>query len=51
MTLPLYSFVQRSADSLYQAVKRHIRQWAKPDNHTLAPKTVADLIRPKSELV
>jgi len=34
-----------------QAVKQRLRQWTKPDNHTLVLNTALDLTRPKSELI
>ena len=51
MTLPLFSLVRQSIDSLCQAVKRDVRQWTKPENHKLVFNTVVDLTRPRSELV
>ena len=40
MTLPLFSLVRQSIDSLCQAVKRDVRQWTKPENHKLVFNTV-----------
>ena len=51
MTLPLFSTVQRRVGSLYQAVKRTIGHWTKPKSHQMVLDAVADLMRPKSELV
>ena len=51
MTLPLFPFVQRRIGSLYQAAKRTIGQWTRPKSHQLVFDAVADLMRPKSELV
>jgi len=44
MNLPLFSFLQHSTDSLAQAVKHRLRQWTKPDNHTLVLNVAMDLI-------
>ncbi len=49
--MPLLSFVRHSIDSLGQAVKRRLRQWTKPDNHTVVLNAGVDLTRSKSELV
>ena len=51
MTLPLFPFVPRSIDSLWQAVKRTIFDWTKPPSHESVLNVAMDLIRPKSELV
>jgi hypothetical protein len=51
MTLSLFPFVQRRIGLLCQAVKRTIGQWTKPKSHQLVFDAVADLMRPKSELV
>ncbi len=51
MNLPLFSLVQHSIDSLCQAVKQRLRQWTKPDNHTLVLNAAMDLTRSKSELM
>jgi len=60
MNIPLFSFVRHSIDSLGQPVKRRLRQWTKPDNHTLVFNTVlydtvqgaaVDLTRSKPALV
>ena len=50
MNFPLFSFAQ-SIGSLWQAVKRWLRQWAKPINDTLVLNAALDLTRSKSELV
>ena len=51
MNLSLFSFVQHSIDSLGQAVKQRLRQWTKPDNHTLVLKAAVGLTRSKSKLM
>lgn len=38
-------------DSLCQTVKRHLRQWTKPDNHALVLNAAIDVTRSKSELL
>jgi len=50
VNFPLFSFAQ-SIGSLWQAVKRWLRQWAKPINDTLVLNAALDLTRSKSELV
>ena len=47
----LSTFTQRCVDPLWQVVKRLLRQWTRPDNHSLLRNTVLDLARSKSELV
>jgi hypothetical protein len=37
--------------SLVQAVKRHLRQWTRPDNHDLVLNSALDLTRSKPELL
>ena len=49
--MPLFSFVRHSIDALGQAVKQRLRQWTKPDNHTLVLNAALDLTRSKAELV
>jgi len=44
-------FLRQIVHSLSQAVKRRLRQWTKPDNHSLALNTALDLTCLKSELV
>ena len=44
-------FLRQIVHSLSQAVKRRLRQWTKPDNHTLVLNTALDLTRPRSELM
>jgi hypothetical protein len=51
MDLPLFSFVRHSIDAPVQAVKQRLRQWKKPDNHTLVLNAALDLTRSKSELM
>jgi hypothetical protein len=51
MNLPLFSFVRHSIDPLVQAIKQRLRQWTKPDNHTLVLNAALDLTRSKSELM
>ena len=45
------SFLRQSVQLLCQAVKRRLRQWTKPNNHTLILNIALDLARSKSELV
>jgi hypothetical protein len=47
----LFTFTQRCVDPLWQVVKRLLRQWTRPDNHSLLLNKVLDLARSKSELV
>jgi putative transposase len=51
MNLPLFSFVRHSIDALVQAVMQRLRQWTKPDKHTLVLNAALDLTRSKSELM
>ena len=51
MNLRFFSLIQQCMDALYQAANRRLRQWTKPDNHTLFPNVVSDLARSKAELV
>lgn len=51
MVLTLLSLIQRGIDSICQIVKQNVSQWIKPDTHQLALSAIADLTRPKSELV
>ena len=44
-------FLRQIVHSLSQTVKQRLRQWTKPDNHTLVLNTALDLTRPKPELV
>jgi putative transposase len=46
-----FSLIRQCVDALYQAANRRLRQWTRPDNHTLFPSVVADLMRSKAELV
>jgi putative transposase len=43
--------VRESVRSLLRAVKQWLRQWTKPDNHSLSFNIALDLTRPKSDLV
>jgi putative transposase len=45
------NFLRQIAHTLSQAVTKRLRQWTKPDNHTLAFNAALDLTRSKSELV
>jgi hypothetical protein len=51
MNFPLFSLVHDYLHSLVQAVKRHLRQWTRPDNHDLVLNSVPDLPHSKSELL
>ena len=46
-----FSLIRQCADALCQAANRRLRQWTRPDNHTLFPNVAADLTRSKAELV
>jgi hypothetical protein len=50
VNLPLFSFAQ-SIGSLWQAVKQWLRQYTKPDTHSLILNAALDLTRPKSQLL
>jgi putative transposase len=50
VNLPRFSFAQ-SIGSLWQAVKQQLRQWIKPDAHSLALNAALDLTRSKSQLL
>ena len=45
------NFLHQIAPSLSQAVIQRLRQWTKPDNHTLALSAALDMTRSKSELI
>ena len=45
------NFIRQNVHSFCQAVLHRLRQWTKPDNHTLALNAALDLTRSKSELV
>jgi transposase InsO family protein len=45
------NFLRQIAHTLSQAVIQRLRQWTKPDNHTLPPNTALDLTRSKPELI
>jgi hypothetical protein len=51
MNRRFFSLIRQCVDALYQAANRRLRQWTRPDNHTLFPNVAADLTRSKSELV
>jgi putative transposase len=51
MNFPLFSFVLRGNDTLWQAVKQCIRVWMKPDNHDLVLNAPIDLTRSQPELI
>ena len=51
MNFSLFSLVHDYLHSLVQAVKRHLRQWTKPDNHDLVLNSALDLTCSKSELL
>ena len=51
MIFSLVLFAQRCINPLWQAIKRSLRQWTKPDNYTLALNAVLDMTRSKSQLV
>jgi putative transposase len=51
MNFSLFSLVHDYLHSLVQAVKRHLRQWTRPDNHDLVLNSALDLTRSKSELL
>jgi hypothetical protein len=40
------NFTRQSVQSLFQAVKQRLRQWIKPDNHSLL--LTASLVTPRS---
>jgi putative transposase len=46
-----FSLTLRCAGSIWQAIKRSLRQWTKPDNHSLALNAILDMARSKSELL
>jgi len=45
------NFLRQIAHSISQAIIQRLRQWTKPDNHTLALSAALDLTRSKSELI
>lgn len=45
------NFLRQIAHILSQAVIQRLRQWTRPDNHTLVINAALDLTRSKSELV
>jgi len=51
MSFSPFSFVRKSIDSLCQAARQRLRQWTKPDSHSLALSAAMDLTRSKPELV
>ena len=51
MNTLLFSLAHSYRPFLVQAVKRHLRQWTRPDNHDLVLNSAQDLTRSKSELL
>ena len=51
MNLAPCFLILRSIRSIWQAIKRLLHYWTKPDNHSLAFNAVLDMACPKSELV
>jgi hypothetical protein len=51
MNFALFSLARDYLHSLVQAVKRHLRQWTRSDNHDLVLNSALDLTRSNSELV
>jgi hypothetical protein len=51
MNIPLFSLARDYPPFLVQAVKRHLRQWTRPDNHDLVLNSALGLTRSNSELV
>jgi putative transposase len=51
MNFALISLARDLMHSHFQAVKRHLRQWTKPDNQALVLSTALDVTRSKPELV
>ena len=51
MNTLLFSLAHSYLPFLVQAVKRHLRQWTRPDNHDLVLNSAQDLTRSKSELL
>ena len=51
MNFSLYSLSTRNIASIWKAIKRSLRQWSKPGNHSLALNAALDMTRAKSELV
>ena len=49
MNFSLFSVVHDYLYSLVQAVKRHLRQWMRPDNHDLVLNTALELTCSQSE--
>ena len=45
------NFIRQSVPALFQVVNQRLRQWTKPDNHTLILNAALDLTRSKSELM
>jgi transposase InsO family protein len=46
-----FSLTLQSAASIWRAIKQSLRQWTKPNNHSLALNAALDITRSKSELV
>lgn len=51
MNFSLISLTRDRMHSPFQAVKRNLRQWTKPDNKALVLSTALDVTRSKPELV
>jgi putative transposase len=51
MNFPLFSLARDHMHSLFQVVKKRLRQWAKPGNYALVLNGASDLTRSKSELL
>jgi putative transposase len=47
----MMNLIRQSVQALFQVVKQRLRQWTKPDNHSLLINAALDLTRPKSELI
>jgi putative transposase len=47
----MMNLIRQSVQSLFRVVKQRLRQWTKPDNHSLLINAALDLTRPKSELI
>lgn len=51
MNFSLVFFAQRCIGPLWQAIKRSLRQWTKPDTHSLILNAAFDMTRSRSDLV
>jgi hypothetical protein len=47
----MMNLIRQGVQSLFQVVKQRLRQWTKPDNHSLLINTALDLTRSKPELL